>query len=156
MEISSIWGCANSLQLRHSDSYHLPNCVKKKPSLFVRALLLLEANVYVYINVIYTLIYVKLSCSRKIPGFIPECDLFEKLMAHMQNSLILLRVKSALENEVWESCTSNCIGKGSIRSRRKSILTVHDSEPVFVQHFLWAEVSEWYCLQTSFSLCSCN
>lgn len=57
-------------------------------------------HVCVYINVIYTLIHKKLSCSRKIPGFIPECDLFEKLMAHMQNALILLRMKSASENEV--------------------------------------------------------
>lgn len=35
-------------------------------------------QVYVYINEIYTLMYIKLLYSRKIPVFIPECDLFEK------------------------------------------------------------------------------
>lgn len=58
-------------------------------------------HVCVYINIIYTLIYIKLLYSRKIPVFIPECDLFEKLMAYyMQSALILPRMKSALENEV--------------------------------------------------------
>lgn len=58
-------------------------------------------HVCVYINEMYTLLYIKLSYSRKIPAFIPECDLFEKLMAYsMQNALILLRMKSALENEL--------------------------------------------------------
>lgn len=55
----------------------------------------------VCINVIYTLIYIRLLYRGKIPVFIPECDLFEKLMAYyMQNALVLLRVESALENEV--------------------------------------------------------
>lgn len=34
----------------HSDSYHLPICVKKKPSLIVHARLLLEANACICVN----------------------------------------------------------------------------------------------------------
>lgn len=149
MGISSIWGCANSLQLRHTVTVTTFPFVWRKSHhyLSVHIPSWKQMHVCVYIKVIYTLINIKLLYSRKIPVFIPERDLFEKLMAYyMQNSLILLRMKSALENEVWESCTSNCIGNDDIRPQRKSVLTVQNCEPVFVQHFLWAEVSERYCL----------
>jgi len=69
--------------------------MKKKPALFL-TVPLPEAYryiyVYTYLYVIYTLIYIK--CSGEIP--VPECDLFEKLMAYyVQNVLFLPKVKSA-------------------------------------------------------------
>lgn len=122
VEISSIWGCANSLQLRHTVIVTTFPFVWRKSHhyLSVHVSSWKQMHLCVCINVIYTLIYIRLLYRGKIPGFIPECDLFEKLMAYyMQNALVLLRVESALENEVWESCKSSCIGKDDIRSQRK-------------------------------------